>query len=144
MKPEECVPPPASKAEPVRLSGSPFEKMDSFVSLEHHKPERGEGEEGRVPGHVLEGRRGFLHECHPRKGKRKRDVCRKPCTDAGPRRRSPASGLFAGSFARTFRESVRWGGGRKHVTLRWDHAETKTACLNLHFCNHWMRKLHLD
>ena len=35
--------------------GSPFEKMNSLVSLKHHKTKRCEGEEGRVPRHVLKG-----------------------------------------------------------------------------------------
>lgn len=33
--------------------------MDSFVSLEHHKTKRREGEEGRVSRHVLKGRTRF-------------------------------------------------------------------------------------
>lgn len=43
--------------------------MDSFVSLEHHKTKRGEGEEGRVPRHVLEGRTGFHVTATLKKGK---------------------------------------------------------------------------
>lgn len=34
--------------------GSPFEKMNSFVSLKHHKTKGCEGEEGWVPRHILE------------------------------------------------------------------------------------------
>lgn len=87
--------------------------MDSFVSLEHHKTKWGEGEEGRIPRHILEGRT-RLNMTVTLKGKEAGSgtsvdgtgVLVKPCTDADPRRRSPTSGLFAGSFALMFRVSV--------------------------------------
>lgn len=94
--------------------GSPFEKMDSFVSLEHHKTKWGKGEEGRIPRNILEGRAHFnmtatlkLKEAGAGTSRNGTGVRVKPCTDGDPRRRSPTSGLFAGSFALMFRVSVR-------------------------------------
>lgn len=91
--------------------GSPFEKMDSFVSLEHHETKGREGEEGRIPRHVLKGRTRFnMAEILERKeagtSVNGTGALMKPCTDGGPRHMSPTSGLFAGSFALMFQVSV--------------------------------------
>lgn len=100
------------------IFGSPFEKMDSFVSLEHHKTKRREGEEGRVSRHILGGRTRFnMTETLKRKEARtvtSEDV--KPCTDGDPRRMSPTSGLFAGSFALMFQVSVHWGRSNTYIS----------------------------
>lgn len=92
---------------------SPFEKMDSFVSLEHHKTKWGKGEEGRIPRHILEGRTHFnmtatlkQKEAGTGTSVNGTGVLMKPCRDGDPRRRSPTSGLFAGNFALMFRVSV--------------------------------------
>lgn len=98
------------------MFGSPFEKVDSFVSLEHHKSKRREGEEGRVSRHILEGRTRFnMTETLKRKEARTvpsengTGALMEPCTDGDPRHTSPTSGLFAGSFALMFQVSAHWG-----------------------------------
>lgn len=93
--------------------GSPFEKMDSFVPLEHHETKWGKGEEGRIPRYILEGGTHFnmtatlkRKEAGTGTSGNGTGVLMKPCTDGDPRHRSPTSGLFAGSFALMFQASV--------------------------------------
>lgn len=90
--------------------------MDSFVSLEHHKTKRCEGEEGWVSRHILKGRTRFnMTETLKRKEagtvppENGTGVFVAPCTDGDPRHMSPTSGLFAGSFALRFPVSAHWG-----------------------------------
>lgn len=87
--------------------------MDSFVSLEHHKTKRCEGEEGRVSRHILKGRTCFnmtenlkQKEASTVTSENGTGVFMKPCTDGDPRHMSPTSGLFAGSFALMFQVSA--------------------------------------
>lgn len=42
--------------------GSPFEKVNSLVSLKHHKTKRREGEKSGVPGHILKHTKQFQNK----------------------------------------------------------------------------------
>lgn len=125
---EKCVPSLAHIRECFTF-GSPFKKMNSFVSLKHHKAEWCEGEEGRVPRHILKRQNtSFLHDLNLKQAYSKlektswrkqscfeclpsinsAEVLEKPCMDGDQHHMSPASGLLAGNFAPMFQVSVHW------------------------------------